>query len=70
MCDKELRDDLNMGACMCGKYTVLCQDCATWNEDEGEWFCGEGACIINQDKSDEGDKGDEVSPLSSPLFSF
>jgi len=61
MCDEELPADLNMGACMCGKYMVLCQGCATWSENKQEWFCD--VCIIHI-----GD--DEVSPLLSLSLSL
>ena len=48
-CGETLTEDLNMGACMCGAHTTICQDCGKWSETEQEWLCGKGKCVSNEE---------------------
>ena len=60
-CGETLTEDLNMGSCMCGAHTIICQDCGKWSETEQEWLCGKEKCVSNEDealpKCDECDCG-------------
>ena len=44
-CGENKTHRLIMGSCVCEKYFNLCTECATEN-GEGEWYCGEGYCIM------------------------
>ena len=42
ICNEFLEDEENMGACVCGDISVMCQQCGTWLENEdgdGDWYC-------------------------------
>jgi len=38
-CEEEIAEDMNMGGCAGFHYSIMCQECAEWDEDEEEWFC-------------------------------
>ena len=46
-CASGLEEDENMGACLCGDNSIICQECGTWDDAAGEWVCGKGKCILS-----------------------
>lgn len=40
VCQSELNDEQNFGACMCGRVNSSCgEPCLVWDEEEGEYLC-------------------------------
>ena len=57
-CGDVLEHDMNMGACMCGDNSAICQDCGTWCVEQSEWICGVGFCKRGEDLYDSDDDDD------------
>ncbi len=58
-CGDELDEDENMGACMCGDKTRICQTCGDWCAKQNEWVCGKELCVVFPDESDDEDSDDD-----------
>ena len=50
LCSEVIEEDYNMGACGCGRVTRMCQQCGHWCENDSEWKCGSGLCVIKQEQ--------------------
>ena len=58
-CGDDLEEDENMGACMCGDKTRICQTCGDWCAKQNEWCCGKELCVVFPDESDDEDSDDD-----------
>jgi hypothetical protein len=62
-CGYELDEDENMGACMCGDKTRICQTCGDWCKKQNAWCCGKELCVVfpDEDESEDEDEDDDVN---------